>query len=249
MAQTAIVATNGAAEDHAVVHVAPASAAMTPMQMLSAAIERGADMGLLEKLMDLQERWQANEARKAFDEAIAQAKAEIKPVVRNATGHNNKKYADFAAIAREVDPVLGKYSLTYRFRSSQVDGKISVTCRIAHKAGHAEETTLFGPADTSGSKNAIQAIGSTCAYLQRYTLVLSLGLAAAHDDDGAASGAAVDVISDEQADILRDLITTTGTDLEQFLTYAKAPSVSDVLAKDFPRLKAMLETKQAKKGD
>lgn len=42
--------------------------------------------------------------------------------------------------------------------------------------------------------------------------------------------------------------------LEQFLTYAKAPSVSDVLAKDYPRLEAMLETKKTslakkEKGD
>ena len=40
--------------------------AVTPMQMLQIAVEQGADLDRLEKLMDMQERWEANEARKAF---------------------------------------------------------------------------------------------------------------------------------------------------------------------------------------
>ena len=72
---------------------------ITPMEMLSRAIEGGAGIEVLEKLMDLQERWEARQARRAFDEAVAAAKSEIKPIVRNREGHNAKRYADFAAIA------------------------------------------------------------------------------------------------------------------------------------------------------
>jgi hypothetical protein len=159
---------------------------VTPMEMLNTALTRGADVTVLEKLMGLQERWEANQARKAFDAAIAAAKGEIGPIVRNATGHNEKRYADFAAIARTVDPVLTKYGLTYRFRTEQTD-RINVTCILSHKDGHSETTTLAGPPDGSGSKNAIQAIGSTLTYLQRYSLVQMLGLASSNDDDGRAA--------------------------------------------------------------
>jgi hypothetical protein len=176
--------------------------AITPMEMLSRAVQSGADIDMIEKLMNLQERWESGNARKAFDEAVAAAKRDIPPITRNATGHNAKKYADFAAIARVVDPIIGAHGLSYRFRTTQTD-KISVTCILSHKAGHSEETTLCGPADTTGNKNAIQAIGSTLTYLQRYSLVQMLGLAAAADDDGkaAATGGA---ITQEQADKLRD---------------------------------------------
>jgi hypothetical protein len=176
--------------------------------------------------LDFALKIRAEQARMAFDEAVAAAKVEIKPIARNATGHNSKKYADFSAIAREVDPILGKYGLTYRFRSDQKDNQISITCRLAHKGGHAEETTLFGPADTSGNKNAIQAIGSTTTYLQRYTLVLMLGLAASNDDDGQTAGG--DALTFEQVNTLFDLIAETGANLEQFFVAGRvAPFDAD----------------------
>lgn len=162
---------------------APASTALTPMAMVSQAVANGASLEMVSKLMDLQERVERGQARRDFDEAIAAAKSEIKPVVRNKTGHNDKRYADFSAYAREVDPVLARHGLSYRFRTEQ-EGSIKVICVLSHKSGHSEENSLSGPADTSGSKNTIQAIGSTLTYLQRYTLTQALGLAASDDDDG-----------------------------------------------------------------
>src|ERR1043166_3719179 len=159
----------GAAKQIEIIDAVP-SRALTPMDMVDRALTSGASIEIVEKMMGLQERWEANQNRKSFDAAIAAAKAEIPPIVRNASGHNAKKYADFAAIARVVDPIISKHGLSYRFRTTQND-KINVTCVLSHKAGHYEETTLAGPADMTGNKNAIQAIGSTLTYLQRYSLV------------------------------------------------------------------------------
>jgi hypothetical protein len=209
---------------------------VTPMDMLNRAVSSGADIDMIEKLMNLHERWETSQARKAFDEAVAAAKKEIPPITRNATGHNSKKYADFAAIAKVIDPIIGKHGLSYRFRTTQ-NGTIAVTCILSHKAGHSEETTLCGPADKTGSKNDIQAIGSTLTYLQRYSLVQMLGLAASNDDDGKAGGN-VKTITQEQADALRDLIETVGANREAFLNWAKKrfPALErfeDIPAADF----------------
>jgi hypothetical protein len=205
-----------------------ALAAVTPMDMLNRAVSSGADIEMIEKLMSLQERWETGQARKAFDKAIAAAKAKITPIQRNAKGHNDKRYADFAAIAKVVDPILSEHGLSYRFRTAQSD-RISVTCILSHEAGHSEETTLTGPADTSGSKNAIQAIGSTLTYLQRYSLVQMLGLAAAADDDGKAGGN-VETVTQKQADDLTDLIEAHGKNRAQFLKWAKAERFEDIPA-------------------
>lgn len=205
-----------------------AVAAVTPMDMLNRAIETGAGLEMVEKLMSLQERWETGQARKAFDKAIAAAKAKITPIQRNATGHNSKKYADFAAIAKVVDPILSEHGLSYRFRTAQSD-RISVTCILSHQDGHSEETTLSGPADASGSKNAIQAIGSTLTYLQRYSLVQMLGLAASNDDDGKAGGN-VAVITEEQADKIRELLEANGKSREKFLKWQKIGRVEDLPA-------------------
>lgn len=202
-------------------------AALTPMDMLSRAVTSGASMEVVERLMALQERWEANQARKDFDAAIADAKAEISPVVRNATGHNAKKYADFAAIARAVDPVISKFGLSYRFRTAQTD-RISVTCILSHKSGHSEETTLSGAPDTTGSKNAIQAIGSTLTYLQRYSLVQALGLAAANDDDGRGTDKDGEFITPEQVAALTKLIVETGGNVEKFCKFSKVATLSEI---------------------
>lgn len=217
---------------------------LTPMAMLDRAVSAGATPETLEKLMALQERYEANEARKAFDTAIAEAKAEIPPIVRNATGHNSKKYVDFAAIAVVVDPILSKHGLSYRFRSEQ-GATINVTCILSHRAGHSEQTTLSGPADNTGNKNAVQAIGSTLTYLQRYSLVQALGLAAAHDDDGQDAGAG-EPISSEQLQELISLADEVGADKIAFCKVMKVEALAEIPKGKFGDALAKLHNKRAK---
>jgi len=232
---------------------------MTPMQMLNAAIERGANMDVLEKLMTLHERWEANQARKAFDEAMASAKAEIPPIFKNRTvdftstkGRTHYKHEDLAEIARTVNPILGKYGLSYRFRTSaEVNQPVCVTCIVSHRLGYYEENTLHGPRDESGNKNSIQAIGSTLTYLQRMTLKAALGLAATDDDDGRRTEMKdgepdpLATITEEQQAEIKELLEATNSDVGKFLEFAKAEFVGDILAKDFPKLKAILLKKKS----
>lgn len=218
--------------------------ALTPMDMIERAVSTGASIDTIEKLMGLKERYDANEARKAFDAAVADAKGEIKPIARNATGHNNKRYADFASIARAVDPVLTKHGLSYRFRTEQGE-RINVTCILSHRMGHSEQTTLAGPADNTGNKNAIQSIGSTLTYLQRYSLVQMLGLAAADDDDGKAGGAG-ERITETQATALVDLCEAVGADRAKFCKYLKVGALAELPASRFDEATAALEAKRSK---
>lgn len=217
------------------------NAPMTPLDMLNRAVQSGASMEVLEKLMALQERWTAGRARQAFDAAVSEAKTEIPVIVKNREGHQEKRYADFAAIARVVDPILGKHGLSYRFRTTQ-DDRIHVTCILSHRDGHAEETTLAGPADTSGSKNAIQAIGSTLSYLQRYSLTQALGLATADDDDGHAAGLG-EAITEEQREVLQALIDSTRSDVALFCKHFRIDSLAAMPASKYEDAMAMLRKK------
>jgi hypothetical protein len=220
--------------DVAVIHpnesvpMLPASNAITPSDMIARALERGASIETLEKLITLQERWEANQARRAFDEAVSAAKADIQPAIRNKVGHNSRKYADFASVAAAVDPVIGKHGLSYRFRTKQ-EGSIAVTCILSHRGGHSEENTLSGPADQSGNKNAIQAIGSTMSYLMRYSLVQALGLSTVEDDDGKASqtGTANPISADDAAS-LRAKMQAAGLSEARFCTVMKIETIEDL---------------------
>ena len=173
----------------------------TPYALLARAVGEGADVGVIERLTALYERWTAAMARQAFDRAIAAAKSEIRPIEKTrevnystSKGQVNYRHEDLAEIARVVDPILSAHGLSYRYRSAQSEQGLSVTCVISHRDGYSEETTLTGQPDLSGSKNALQSIGSSATYLQRYTLKLALGLAAGSDDEqrvaaGAGSSA------------------------------------------------------------
>lgn len=222
--------------------------AITPMDMLDRAVQSGQSIEVLTKLMDLQERWEKTQARKSFDAAVAAAKAEIPVIGKNATGHNDKRYANFAAYARVVDPILGAHALGYRFRTVQDEKTIRTTCVLFHKDGHSEENTLAGPADASGSKNAIQAIGSTLTYLQRYSLVQALGLAAAEDDDGKAGAVSGDAITDEQVDELRNLLTSTKSNVALFLKTIKLESLTEIRADKFGAVVKLINDTAAKRA-
>ena len=227
-------------------------AAMTPMEMLSKAVNDGAAVDVLEKLMALQERWQAYEARRAYDQAMADAKAEIKPINKNRkvgyaaknedSGRVDFDHEDMAEIARSINPILSKYGLSYRFRTAQNGNTITVWTIVSHRDGHFEENPLSGPPDTSGKKNAMQAIGSTVTYLQRYGLKAALGLAASKDDDGKAADAPA-TVTDAQVDELIALADRVGANKAKFCRYYRIESFADILASQFAGAKKALAAK------
>lgn len=232
-------------------------AAITPMAMLDRAVANNASMETLEKLMALQERWEANQARKAFDAAMASAKAEIGPIVKNRivdftgkTGvRTHYRHEDLAEIARTVNPILAKHGLSYRYRTSSPPNEpVTVTCIVSHRDGYSEENSLTAGRDDSGNKNSIQQIGSTITFLQRYTLKAALGLAASNDDDGAMADKTTDelaTITLEQIAILQDLIDETETDIAKFCEFAHIEALADIYTSKFEDVKRMLERKKA----
>jgi hypothetical protein len=224
-------------------------AVLTPMAMIDRAISSGAAVEVLEKLFALQERYEANQARKDFNNAIADAKAEIKPIFKNRKvdftsqkGRTNYDYEDLAQIANQVDPILSKHGLSYRHRSAQDGLKLSVTCIMSHRGGFSEETTLAADNDGSGNKNSIQAIGSTATFLQRYTLKLALGLATTKDDDAQAVSTG-GPITDAQVDEIIALADQVGADKPKFCEWLKVPSIADIQQSQFKRAVAKLKEK------
>lgn len=165
----------------------------TPAMLLQLAVQQGADLEKLERLMALQERYEANEARKAYNEALAGFKAEPLTVRKNkAVGYTTRegdfvgyKHAELSEVVDAVSPALSKHGFSFRWDVEQSKDWITVTCILRHAKGHSEQIKMGGPPDASGKKNAIQQIASTTSYLQRYTLKAITGVAEAGDDDDA----------------------------------------------------------------
>jgi hypothetical protein len=172
---------------------------ITPAEMIQQAIQQGSGVEVMERLLALQERHHAFEARKAFDDAMADLRSNLPKITKSrevdfttTKGRTNYKFEDLAEITEALAEPMSSVGLSFRWYTDNVQGGVKVTCRITHRAGHFEETSLVGPIDGSGNKNPIQAIGSAVTYLQRYTLKAAVGIAAAHDDDAQEVGRKAD---------------------------------------------------------
>ncbi len=216
----------------------PQAGKVEPDQLMVMALQQGADVSVLERLMDLAERHQAQQAKMAFDEALSRFKADPPTVKRNkhvSYGNTDYWHATLDHIVDVVSPALSACGLSFNWTTTQNESGVSVTCKLSHVMGHSMETTLFSAPDDSGKKNAIQAVGSAVSYLQRYTLMALLGMAASDDDDGQASEQA-ETIDGDQADVLHTIIREVqdagdekfGTDALTWLFQQGFDSVEDI---------------------
>lgn len=244
----------------AITQIEPAAApqastpdAITPMHMLQVAMEKGADLDRLQQLMDLQERWEANESRKAFVAAMARFKAEPPTVLKSkevsfgggkvTTAY---KHATLDQVCAAIVPALSAVGISHRWEVEQSPNLVTVTCVLTHIQGHSERVQMIGPTDTSGSKNAIQAVGSTVTYLQRYTLLSATGIAAADTDDDGRGAAPPDTITERQVADLRALAEEVGADIGQFCAWLRVERLSDLPASQYRKALAGLEAKRRK---
>lgn len=163
----------------------------TPIKLLEMAVAQNLDIEKIKQLMDLQERWEKNEARKAFVSAMNAFKAHPPTILKNKQvdfGNTHYRHATLDHVCDVVTKALSDHGISHSWKTAQDQDLITVTCVLTHEMGHSEETTLKGSPDSSGSKNSIQAVGSTLTYLQRYSLLAACGLAAANtDNDGAGA--------------------------------------------------------------
>lgn len=223
------------------VAAAPLPAVTSSLDIVRAALAAG-DVDMYREAVTLMKELDAFAARKAFNNALAGASAQFPIINKSAlVSYENRdetvttyKHETLAGVVGAVAPILSAHGLSHRWRVSGKPGQpVTVTCIISHRDGHFEENELSAPADKSGGKNDIQAVKSTVSYLERITLMASLGLASKEDDDdgcGADEAAAGEgaapytpppgAVSQEQADQIREALEAKGANRNAFLQWA-----------------------------
>lgn len=203
----------------------PALGQQSPMvaaytNMVQMAVQSG-KIEIVERMVALQERQLAREAREAYVAAMAQFKQDPPRIYKHkAVGFESKdgkdrvdyKHATLSSVVQAAMAGLAKVGISHSWSTQHIEGgRVAVTCTLTHCLGHSESVTLEADKDQSGKKNNIQALGSAVTYLQRYTLLAITGLATEdQDDDGAASGVREELIANKQLDgLLADLRAAT----------------------------------------
>lgn len=212
--------------------------AVTPSQLLQLAMDKGVDLDRLEKLYEMQRQWQQDQAKMAFTSAMAEFKKNPPQILKDkhvsfqtSKGLTEYDHATLGAVCDAIIKGLAAVGVSHDWDPDTTDPRrIGVTCILTHAEGHSKRVTMHGPPDESGGKNAIQAIGSTVTYLERYTLFAATGIAAMDDDDGRASGTPKNTVTDKQLADIEAKISEVGANREQFLKFLKVENLTQLPA-------------------
>jgi hypothetical protein len=220
---------------------------VNPLAILQQAVDKGASIEQITALMGLAERWEANQARKAFNVAFSEFKAEAVTITRNVTVKDgplkDKAYANLFGVVDAVIPALSKHGLSHSWKLTKDEPTwMEVTCIIRHVLGYSEAVSMGAAPDTGPGRNAIQARGSAKSYLERYTLLAATGLASAdEDDDGAGT------VTDEQQKVV-DLLSKAKT-VEELRSQYQAAVKQATNAKNVTLVSLLTKAKDARKKE
>lgn len=199
-----------------------------------AATDPATDVDKLERLMGMYERITARQAEAAFYEALAAMQPELpiiekRGAIKNKAGGKQAGYARWEDVVEQVTPILSRHGFSLNFHVRHDGDRIVVTGILGHRLGH-KDSTDSPPlmADVSGSKNAVQALGSSVSYGKRYAAFALLNIVARdEDDDGAAAGAGA-TISAEQFMELRNLMEEAEADERKFLAWLGVENLEEL---------------------
>ena len=164
---------------------------LNPMQMVAAAVQQGASIDIVERLVALQERMQARDAETAFNVAMNEAQEAMAPVRKDLDNpHTSSRYASYKALDQMVRPIYSRHGFALSFDTADAtkDECIRVVCYVTHNQGHSRTYHVDMPADGKGAKGGdvmtkTHATGAAASYGMRYLLRMIWNIAVGEDDN------------------------------------------------------------------
>lgn len=186
-------------------HAAP-SGRLSPIVAALTANGVPTDPRMLAEFLAVQKDWEANEARKAYAQALVALKRDLPAIIghdsvvdfTSSKGRTYYTHTSLAGVMAAVTEHLSNHGFSLNWVPSTQGNMITVVCRLTHSGGHFEETTLSGPADAGSGRNALQAVASSITYLQRYSALSLLGIATADMKEPEPEGTTDSTIDPER---------------------------------------------------
>ncbi|WP_375659646.1 ERF family protein [Bartonella sp. MR30HLJHH] len=201
----------------------------TAMELiLERALDNDVDLDRLKRLLELREQEIKRQERQNFVRDLSAMQMEYKDIEQNAINTHTKSL--YTTLNKYIDaikePLATHHFALFSRIKDQSSNDITVEMTLKHISGNEISTEGTFPFDATGSKNNIQAVGSTLTYARRYLLGMLLNVARKEDDtDG---NTLLSGISPEQMNEIKELIKKTQSEESKLISFVGAKNLTDM---------------------
>jgi len=221
-----------------------------------AASDPNTDVTKLERLMAMAERMEAKRAEQAFNAAMADAQAGMRPVSADATNPQTRsKYASYAALDKALRPIYSTHGFALSFDTSDgaPEGCVRVVCHVSHKDGFTRAYHIDMPADGKGAKGGdvmtkTHAVGAAMSYGARYLVKLIFNVAVGENDDDGNYASGNGPINEEQVSTIAELMDRFDVDVPKFCRYMGVAAIKDIPSSQYRKAIESLNLKGKQNG-
>lgn len=168
----------------------PAKQEREPQDLLALAVQKGADVATIERLMVVRTQLKQERSKEAYFAALAGFQAEC-PVIKKKRrvvipGGANYAYAPLEQIVPQVQPLLDKYGFSHQEDSDITEGWVTAIVTITHREGHSETKRFKVPSETKAGMSPQQKYGAAMTFATRYAFCAALGIRTGDQDTDCA---------------------------------------------------------------
>lgn len=232
----------------------------SPIQMMQAMIEGGVNeknVVAFERLAELQWRFEARDAEKAFNAAFVKLQRNMpkvqmtKPVFMKDSDKVKFTYEDHKGIMAQIGPTLLENGFSVSFSQKIEDKSVIETITLRHEGGHSTQSSFAsricqGPNGT----NEMDWVQSAATRAQREVLcdILNVVKIMPPNTDARLDGDVETKITSVQAEQIEHRLAMLNYKKEVFLKYYRSDSFANIPAQSMDEIEAWLKKKENPKS-
>lgn len=157
-------------------------------ELVRYALEKGADVGVMERMLALHRQMKADDAKEAFDRSMAELQRNMPTIVKTKAGAKNAYvYAPLEEIIHQVKHLISDHGFSYTINSEippdQKAAVVKAIVTVTHAAGHSKPSEFTVPIDTQNPMmTAPQRYGGAMTFAKRYAFCNAFGIMTADVD-------------------------------------------------------------------
>lgn len=160
--------------------------------LLARAIEKGADITTLERLLAMRKELKSEQSKSDFYAAMSAFQSECpvikkERIVKGKDGKERYRYASLDDIVSVVSPLLSKNGLSFTTKAEIKQDFVIAHCIVSHSSGHSETSSFEIPIEKEAFMGDAQKSGSALTYAKRYAFCNAFGIMTGDKDDDAES--------------------------------------------------------------